>query len=69
MKLKSLYSLSVFGILLLGFGAGWIALSQIIGLPRTNLDVIGLGSAAVGIAIMIKTLSTIRKIDLIIEDV
>ena len=68
MKLKNLYSLSVFGIFLTGFGGGWILLSQILELQRSNLDAIGLGTAAIGIAIMIKTLSTIRKIDIVIED-
>ena len=68
MKLKNLYSLSIFGIFLTGFGGGWILLSQILELQRSSLDAIGLGAAAVGIAIMIKTLSTIKKIDIVIED-
>ena len=68
MKLKNLYSLSIFGIFLTGFGGGWILLSQILELQRSSLDAIGLGTAAIGIAIMIKTLSTIRKIDIVIED-
>ena len=68
MKLKNLYSLSIFGIFLTGFGGGWILLSQILELQRSSLDAIGLGTAALGIAIMIKTLSTIKKIDVVIED-
>ena len=68
MKLKNLYSLSIFGIFLTGFGGGWILLSQILELHRSSLDAIGLGTAAIGIAIMIKTLSTIKKIDVVIED-
>ena len=68
MKLKNLYSLSIFGIFLTGFGGGWILLSQILELQRSTLDAIGIGTAAVGIAIMIKTLSTIKKIDIVIED-
>ena len=68
MKLKTLYSFSVIGILLTGFGGGWIVLSQILRLPLDYLTAIGAGFAMVGMAIMISTLSTIRKIDLIIED-
>ena len=68
MKLKHLYSFSVVGILFLGFGSGWIALSQILSLPITWLTWVGAITAMVGMAIMISTLSTIRKIDLIIED-
>lgn len=68
MILKNLYSLSIVGIFLAGFGGGWILLSQILDLQRSNLDAIGLGTAAVGIAIMIKTLSTIKKIDIMIDD-
>ena len=68
MKLKNLYSLSVVGIFLTGFGGGWILLSQILDLQRSTLDAVGLGTAAIGIIIMIKTLSTIRKIDIVIED-
>ena len=68
MKLKNLYSLSIVGIFLTGFGGGWILLSQILELQRSTLDAIGLGTAALGIAIMIKTLSTIKKIDIVIED-
>ena len=68
MKLKTLYSFSVLGILLTGFGGGWIVLSQILKLPIDHLTAIGATFAVVGMAIMISTLSTIRKIDLIIED-
>lgn len=69
MKLKHTYSLSVIGILLAGFGCGWITLSQILSLPLTNLTIIGATAAVVGLAIMISTLSTIRKIEIEVEDV
>lgn len=68
MKLKTLYYFSVLGILLTGFGGGWIVLSQLLHLPITYLTAIGATTAATGMAIMISTLSTIRKIDLIIEE-
>lgn len=68
MKLKLLYPLSIIGVFLGGFGGGWVALSQILSLPMDNLSIVGVTMATVGLAIMIYTLSTIRKIDLIIED-
>ncbi len=68
MKLKTLYSFSVVGILLTGFGGGWIVLSQILQRPVDSLTAIGAAFAMIGMAVMISTLSTIKKIDLIIED-
>ena len=68
MKLKTIYSLSTVGLLLTGFGGGWIALSQILNLPMTFLTIIGVVSASVGMGIMISALSTIKKIDLIVEE-
>ena len=68
MKLKHMYALSVIGLILLGFGSGWITLTQILSLPINKLTAVGGASAMVGMAITIYTLSTIRKIDLIIED-
>ena len=68
MKLKHMYSLSIIGLILLGFGSGWITLSQILSLPITKLTAIGAVTAMIGMGITIYTLSTIRKIDLIVED-
>ena len=68
MKIKHLYSFSVIGIFLLGFSGGWITLTQILSLPINNMTVIGAVMGMVGMGITIYTLSTIKKIDLIIED-
>ena len=68
MKLKNMYALSVIGLILLGFGSGWITLTQILSLPINKLTAVGAGMAMIGMAITIYTLSTIRKIDLIVED-
>ena len=69
MKLKHLYILSIIGIFLAGFGGGWIVISQILSLPLSKLTIIGVSFASVGLGIMISTLRTIGKIDVIIEDV
>ena len=68
MKLKHMYAFSVIGLILLGFGSGWITLTQILSLPINKLTAVGAGMAMTGMAITIYTLSTIRKIDLIVED-
>lgn len=68
MKLKLLYQLSTVGVFLAGFGGGWITLSQVLSLQMDYLSIVGVTMATVGLAIMIYTLSTIRKIQVIIED-
>lgn len=68
MKLKTLYAFSVMGLVFAGFGSGWITLSHILALPMDKLTVIGASFLMVGMAVIIATLSTIKKIDLLIEE-
>jgi len=68
MKLKNLYLFSIIGILSTGFGFGWLALLQLINIPFSPLHAYGLGFAGIGLVIIIKTLSTIKKIELVIDE-
>lgn len=53
----------------MSFGAGWVALSHIVSISPINvLTLTGLILLCVGMGITIKTLSTIKKIDLVIEE-
>jgi hypothetical protein len=70
MKLKYQYALSMIGIALGSFGTGWLVLSKSLGIQDlSNVNAFGLIVTGLGLAILIKTLSTIKKIDLIIEEV
>jgi|TARA_B100000470_G_C19765116_1_gene380265 hypothetical protein len=60
--MKKLYSLSIIGFVLMSFGHGWLVLSLIIGMPMNILTIIGVIITAIGSAIVIKTLSTLKKI-------
>lgn len=52
------------------FGGGWLALSIALGIPNlSTVNAFGVILSGLGLAIIIKTLSTIKKIDLIIEEV
>jgi len=69
MKLKHQYALSMVGLASLMFGAGWIVLSRVVDYPPISMvSAVGLILAGLGLAILIKTLSTIEKIDLIIDE-
>lgn len=66
-NVKTLYKLSLIGWGLLWFSGGWLTLNAILGTPRSYLDAVGIGCAAIGLVIVIKTLGTIKKIDIEIE--
>ena len=69
MKLKHQYFVSVIGIVLSSYGSGWVMLSTFLGVPLiSTVNAIGLIIAGLGLAIVIKTLSTINKIELIVEE-
>lgn len=69
MKLKHQYVFGLIGLVFTAFGGGMLFLSITLGIPpitiinATAFIIIGLG-----FAIMIKFLSTIKKIDIFVED-
>ena len=68
MNLKNLYIYSLSGWALMFSGFGWLALAHLIQINPLSIIVwIGATVTVVGIAIVIKTLSTIRKIDLVFD--
>lgn len=51
------------------FGGGWMALSSVLGLFSFSLiNGIGIGLAITGMVIVIKTLSTIKQIELVFDE-
>jgi hypothetical protein len=69
MNLKKLYIISLAGWAMLCFGIGWISLLEILNLPLTELTAIALAITFVGLGIVVKTLSTVKKIEVLIEDI
>ena len=68
MKLKNFYTLSIIGIILASFGGGWLGLAHATQERSLELNLVGIIAAFVGMAIIIKTLSTIKNITIAVED-
>lgn len=69
MNLKTQYLVSSIGIVIGSFGAGWIMLSSVLGIPKISwINGIGAILCALGIAITIKTLSTIKDIKIEVDE-
>lgn len=69
MNLKTQYLVSSIGIIIGSFGAGWIMLSSVLGIPKISwINGIGAILCALGIAITIKTLSTIKDIKIEVDE-
>jgi hypothetical protein len=51
----------------MSFGAGLVAMLNILAVPLNDLHAYSLGITAIGLAIVIKTLSTIKKIEILID--
>ena len=70
MKLKHQYSISLIGLIMVGWGGGMISVGYMIGqsTPINSINAIGLIIAGLGFAIVIKTLSTIKKVQIDIEE-
>lgn len=69
MNLKTQYLVSSIGIVIGSFGAGWIMLSSILNVPKISwINGIGAILCALGIAITVKTLSTIKDIKIEVDE-
>ena len=70
MKLKHQYLLSLVSLVISGWGGGMVFVGWMIGNtnPINTPNAIGLILVGLGLAIMIKTLSTIRKVDFEIDE-
>jgi len=69
MKLKHQYVFGLIGLVFTAFGSGMLFLSITLGIPSiTIINATALIMIGLGFAIMIKFLSTIKKIDIYIED-
>lgn len=69
MKLKHQYVMAMSGFLLLAFGGGWMGLATYLNIPPISvISAIGLIFAGLGLAITIKMLSTIKKVEILIDD-
>lgn len=69
MKLKHQYTFGLFGLVFAAFGGGMLFMSAVIGIPNiTIINATALILLGLGLAIMIKFLSTIKTIDIQITD-
>jgi hypothetical protein len=69
MKLKHQYAIAFIGLIMAGWGAGMISVHYLIGnsSPINSVNAVGLIIAFTGLAIVIKTLSTLKGIKLEME--
>lgn len=68
MNLKKQYSFGLLGLVLAGWGGGMVSVNYMIGAPVINtINALGLIVLGLGLAITIKMLSTIKKIDLEVD--
>ena len=69
MKTKNEYVFGLVGLIFTSFGSGILFLSIILGIPPiTIINAVAFILIGLGFAIMIKFLSTIRKIDIYVEE-
>lgn len=69
MKTKNEYVFGLFGLIFTSFGGGILFLSIILSIPPiTTINAVAFILIGLGFAIMIKFLSTIRKIDIFVEE-
>lgn len=69
MKLKHQYTFGLLGLIFTSFGGGMLFMSIVIGIPQiTTINAAALILIGLGFAIMIKFLSTIKKIDVFVDD-
>ena len=69
MKLKYQYTMAMGGFLLLAFGGGWMALAAFLNVPPiSTVSAIGLIFTGLGLAIIIKMLSTIKQVEIMIDE-
>jgi len=70
MKLKHQYVFGLFSLVCTAFGGGMMFLLIVIGVPPiSTISAISIIITGLGFTIMIKFLSTIKKIDVYVEDV
>ena len=69
MKLKHQYTFGLVGLVITSFGGGMLFLSIILGIPDiSTVNAFALITIGLGFAMMIKLLSTIKKIDVFVDD-
>lgn len=69
MKLKHQYLFGLVGLVITSFGAGMLFLSIILNISSiSTVNAFALIMIGLGFAMMIKLLSTIKKIDIFVED-
>ena len=68
-SLKAQYTFGTSGFILMAFAAGMIVMSSIVHYPPVSwLSAVMLGIFMVGMGITIKMLSTMKKIELLVEE-
>ena len=69
-SLKLQYAIGTSGFILMAFSAGMITMGTVVGYPGVSwLGAVMMGLFMVGMGITIKMLSTMKKIELLVEDV
>ena len=68
-SLKVQYLIGTTGFILMAFAGGMITMASVVGYPGISyLSAITMGMFAVGLAITIKMLSTMKKIEFLVEE-
>lgn len=68
-SLRFQYAIGTTGFILMAFAGGMITMSSIVGYPSISwLSAVMLGLFGVGLAITIKMLSTMKKIEFLVEE-
>ena len=68
-SLKVQYLIGTTGFILMAFSGGMVTMASVVGYPGISyLSAITMGMFAVGLAITIKMLSTMKKIEFLVEE-
>lgn len=68
-SLKAQYAIGTTGFILMAFAGGMITMSSVVNYPPISfLSAIMMGMFGIGLAITIKMLSTMKKIEFLVEE-